>query len=97
MRLQKPDKGTGLGLSMVRGMVEQCGGRFLLDSVPGEGTTARILLKIAEQKHSEEPEKPPATERSNTSLRILAVDDDGIILLNTATILEEMGCRPPSL
>ncbi len=84
-------KGTGLGLSMVRGMVEQCGGRFLLDSVPGEGTTARILLKIAEQKHSEEPEKPPATERSNTSLRILAVDDDGIILLNTATILEEMG------
>ncbi len=84
-------KGTGLGLSMVRGMVEQCGGQFTLESELGRGTTAEIRLKVAEQaapSAQDEPSEPAATTRP---LRILAVDDDAIILLNTATLLEEMG------
>ncbi len=69
------------GLSMVRGMVEQCGGRFCSIASLARGTTARILLKIAEQKHSEEPRKTSCDRAiEHTSLRILAVDDDGIIL-----------------
>src|SRR4051812_28705343 len=32
-------KGTGLGLSMVHGLAEQSGGRLVLKSHPGEGTT----------------------------------------------------------
>ncbi|MBO9516805.1 MAG: PAS domain S-box protein [Porphyrobacter sp.] len=86
-------KGTGLGLSMVQGMVEQCGGRLRIESVPGKGTTVEILLPAAEQSVATvnvsvpEPEKP----RSNGALRILAVDDDEIVLLNTATMLTDMG------
>ncbi|MDG5749550.1 PAS domain S-box protein [Qipengyuania sp. XHP0211] len=84
-------KGTGLGLSMVRGMAEQCGGHFSLESTPGEGTTANIVLRIAQEEQSAARGETVAPEPSTNSLTILAVDDDGIILLNTATILEEMG------
>ena len=36
--------GTGLGMSTVYGIVQQAGGRLLVDSVPGIGTTVRVLL-----------------------------------------------------
>lgn len=35
---------AGLGLSMVKGFTEQSGGRLQLDSTPGEGTIARLIL-----------------------------------------------------
>lgn len=83
-------KGTGLGLSMVRGMVEQSGGGFTLDSVVGQGTRAEIRLPIAsvETETTKIAGSAPASETTN--LKILAVDDDAIILLNTVTLLEEM-------
>jgi len=40
-------QGTGLGLSTTYGFVTQSGGRLLLDSVPGQGTTITILLPAA--------------------------------------------------
>ena len=40
-------KGTGLGLSMVHGFAEQSGGRFVLRSRQGEGTTAELWLPAA--------------------------------------------------
>lgn len=39
--------GTGLGLSMVHGMATQSGGDLHLQSQPGEGTTATLLLPAA--------------------------------------------------
>ena len=41
-------KGTGLGLPMVQGMVEQCGGRFRLESELGKGTRAEVWLPVTE-------------------------------------------------
>ena len=40
-------KGTGLGLSMVHGMIQQSGGKFVLKSSKGEGTTAELWLPVA--------------------------------------------------
>ena len=82
-------KGTGLGLSMVQGMVEQCGGTLRLDSAPGEGTRVEIWLPAAESAVRDAALSSPAPR--GRPLRILAVDDDPIILLNTVTVLADMG------
>ena len=85
-------KGTGLGLSMVHGMAEQSGGRFILKSQKGEGTTAELWLPAA---HTEAA--PIAKPRENAldiivrPLVVLAVDDDSLVLLNTAAMLEDLG------
>ena len=88
-------KGTGLGLPMVAGLAEQSGGRLFLRSRPGEGTTAELLLPVASgaaqpvvdrRLHVGEP--PRAAMRS---LKVLVVDDDPLIVLNTSAMLEEMG------
>ena len=42
-----PGEGSGLGLSMVYGFINQSGGRVVLTSVLGRGTTAEILLPRA--------------------------------------------------
>jgi len=42
-----PGRGTGLGLFLARALVEQLGGTLELESAPGRGTTARIVLPAA--------------------------------------------------
>lgn len=37
-------EGVGLGLSMVKGALDQCGGRLKIVSEPGKGTTVTLLL-----------------------------------------------------
>jgi CheY-like chemotaxis protein len=86
-------KGTGLGLSMVHGMAEQMGGRLALRSVPGKGTTAEIWLPAVEGETSAKAQvarntSPAATPRK---LRVLAVDDDRLVLFNTTAMLEDLG------
>lgn len=85
-------KGTGLGLAMVHGMAEQSGGRFVLNSVKGEGTTAEIWLPVATGNSTNiSAPQPPEEIAQHGALRILAVDDDGLVLMNTAAMLEELG------
>jgi signal transduction histidine kinase len=36
--------GTGLGLPLVKAMVEAHGGRFEIESAPGQGTTVRLFF-----------------------------------------------------
>lgn len=85
-------KGTGLGLPMVHGFAEQSGGRFLLKSKKGVGTTAEIWLpaaapaEIAQRAVATPPEVPTVEP-----LIILAVDDDNLVLRNTAAMLEDLG------
>jgi len=47
--------GTGLGLRIVQAIADNHGGRLELESVEGEGTTARLVLPLTEQvPHREE-------------------------------------------
>jgi len=86
-------KGTGLGLSMVHGMAEQMGGRLILKSKLGEGTTAEIWLPISDtmQAKSGEDSRQTPSVSAPPSLRVLAVDDDRLVLFNTVAMLEDMG------
>jgi PAS domain S-box-containing protein len=89
-------KGTGLGLSMVHGMAEQLGGRFVLKSKPGAGTTAEIWLPVIDMVQEIMPrgaqaDEPQSTAKPGDAKRILVVDDDPLVLINTVVMLEELG------
>ena len=84
-------KGTGLGLSMVHGMAQQSGGRLELHSRPGEGTVAEIWLPIARNCPDAVDEPVAAALDPQRELRVLAVDDDYLVLMNTTSMLEDMG------
>jgi PAS domain S-box-containing protein len=87
-------KGTGLGLSMIHGMAEQLGGRFTLRSAPDRGTTAEILLPVAEAVAAEPAHSPSpagARQRAPSRLSVLVVDDDALVLMGTAAMIEDLG------
>ena len=86
-------KGTGLGLSMIHGLAKQLRGGFSLESELSEGTTATLWLPIAsaDDAYATEPGHQPTP--SVGRLTILAVDDDSLILMNMATMLEDLGHR----
>ena len=87
-------KGTGLGLSMVQGLAEQLGGRLQLQSTPGKGTTASLWLPVMARPSAAAPEPPaPEPPPEVAALSILAVDDDALVLTNTAAMLEDRGHR----
>ena len=88
-------KGTGLGLSMVHGLAEQSGGVFVLESALGSGTAARIILPVAEgtphAPASHEAGLEAAGNATSRTLRILAVDDDALVLMGTEAMIEDLG------
>jgi PAS domain S-box-containing protein len=81
--------GTGLGLSTVYGIVKQSGGWITLESEPGAGATATIYLPSSEAplQQQEEQELEPAAGIG----RILLVEDEPVIRLLAAQMLEERG------
>lgn len=86
-------KGTGLGLSMVHGFAEQMGGCLLLTSRMGEGTRVELCLPVAEsaQETSLVPHLKSETDTEIRPLVVIAVDDDNLVLMNTASMLEDLG------
>jgi len=85
-------KGTGLGLATVYGIVKQSGGRTLVYSEPGHGTTFKIYLPSAEHKigGASGPEAE-AVSVKRQGATILLVEDDEIMRCLTRKLLEENG------
>jgi PAS domain S-box-containing protein len=86
-------KGTGLGLPMVHGMTEQSGGKLVLKSKPGQGTSAELYLPVApgEAASAAKEVAPGVSHTVKKHLSILTVDDDPLVALNTSALLEELG------
>jgi PAS domain S-box-containing protein len=87
-------KGTGLGLPMVHGLAEQSGGRLALYSQLGEGTRIELWLPQADEIRTPvTAETLRSDARAASRLTVLAVDDDDLVLTNTAAMLEDLGHR----
>ena len=84
-------KGTGLGLSMVHGFAEQSRGKLLLSSQPGKGTVASVWLPALniEAEYRPRPMKAAEPTPQMPPLTVLTVDDDHLVLMNTADMLRE--------
>ena len=86
-------KGTGLGLSMVDGLTAQSGGKLIVQSVPGRGTTMELWFPVTTadavgERSSTESQVGAHVQRP---LCVLAVDDDSLVLANVTVMLEDLG------
>src|SRR3954470_9709625 len=83
----------GWGFPWCTALPEQCGGRLVLTSQKGRGTTAELWLPIAEvESPSVVPDRASEDSgQSGRALRIMVVDDDSLVLSNTAAMLDDLG------
>jgi CheY-like chemotaxis protein len=87
-------KGTGLGLAMVYGVTRQLAGDVTIRSEPGKGTTVRIILPVSDVAPYAVPEAdtmPADTPVSTGPVDVLYVEDDALVGMATASILENAG------
>lgn len=86
-------QGTGLGLSMVDGFARQTGGRAVIDSTPGRGTTVSLYLprhigeKASALAHVED------TAIRGQGQHVLLVEDEAMLRSIAREVLEEAGYR----
>lgn len=77
---------------MVHGLAVQSGGRFVLKSEVGQGTSAEIWLPVAEAPvQAADPPRVEDVAPATRPLAVLAVDDDAPVLMNTAAMLQGLG------
>ncbi len=87
---KEPGRGTGLGLAVVRGIVEQTGGKIWVYSEEGRGTTFKFLLPrhFADASH-ELVSDEAVPERGRET--ILLVEDEQLLRSVVRETLEEQG------
>ena len=84
-------RGTGLGLATVYGIISKAGGRVELDSVPGSGTTVRVLLPaLPVPELPRRAAEPPAVTEKRKAV-VLVVDDEPAIRLSLSRYLKMRG------
>jgi len=83
--------GTGLGLAVVHGIVQSCGGRIVVYSEPGKGTTFHICLPRIDVKAGEATEPLEALPKGNE--RIMFVDDEETLRNVAQEMLEYLGYK----
>jgi len=86
-------KGTGLGLSMVHGLTAQSGGAVDITSEVGKGTIVSIWLPRAHREDVRKVSNAPelSSAKARCKLKVLLVDDDTLVSVNTAYMLTDMG------
>ncbi len=86
----KGERGTGLGLASVYGMLQRHDARLEVDSAPGKGTAMRMVFPVFVDR-ADTGGTYLAAHATQRRLRILAVDDDPILLRSVCDALEADG------
>ncbi|MBO1079819.1 hybrid sensor histidine kinase/response regulator [Roseomonas haemaphysalidis] len=86
-------QGTGLGLSMIYGFARQSGGQARIRSTPGQGTTVSLLLPRHAGPADAAGTTPAAgaAPRAGTGETVLVVDDEPVVRMLVAEVLQELG------
>jgi signal transduction histidine kinase len=85
-------RGTGLGLSTVHGLAVQSGGGMRISSKPGEGTSVDLWFPVAEGvARWERAQAAHVPNDATPRYRVLVVDDEPLVALLTASMLEDLG------
>ncbi len=85
----KQKKGTGMGLALVYGSIQRHGGTLDIESEPGKGTTIRIHLPVGMAQTR--IDSKPVREGPSSSLRVLLVDNEPLVLEALAQYLIDDG------
>jgi CheY-like chemotaxis protein len=76
---------------MVHGLAAQSGGLFQLESEVAQGTRASIYLPVVDIDVEPRPQVKRDTGLAKEPLRILLVDDEDLVRVGTAEMLEALG------
>ncbi len=82
-------KGSGLGLAVCHSIIHGHGGKLLVESQLGVGTTFRVLLPASAAPTRRAPEEPPAPITGKG--RVLFMDDDVAIVALVTRVLDRAG------
>lgn len=82
-------EGTGLGLAITKSIIDMMDGQISVDSKLGEGSTFTVILHLKMQ----DTEEMSIDTSIFQELRVLVVDDEKDVCLNTADLLEKIGIK----
>jgi signal transduction histidine kinase/DNA-binding response OmpR family regulator len=88
----KGDRGTGLGLAMVYGTVQRHGADIDIESMPGQGTTVRLVFpEASERTVPDSAWGELGNGAQGVPLELLLVDDDPVLRRSLTDTLQAEG------
>jgi PAS domain S-box-containing protein len=88
---KEPGKGSGMGLAMAYGIVKNHGGYLDVRSIPGKGTTFRVLMPTSSKEILPSPPSLPDEPVVGGTETVLFVDDEESLRLLAVEMLGRLG------